>query len=295
MNELRLSGLRSDNLLAFLTLLGLLRCLEIRNSHWEPRVAWKDGVPSLHLKLDADKKEVLGCVVDGIETYAKKMKFKGVKDIGDIDEFKKLQDSVDPDVITVLGSSAMLNNKKDKVRANSLCMMFGSGHQNFLARLEMAVCIGNSREQIVKDIHDALFSGWHYTKSNLAFRWDPKEYRPHAFLPTNPSKDSATCVEGACRLAAIGFLSYTCVPTSRGLGTVSCVNENVYWPIWDAKISLATILAIMRHPSIRLLEDKQRMEDAKEELYEYGIKQVMSSRLFWDGKFKNASHAKRII
>ena len=295
MSELRLSGLRSDNLLAFLALLGMLKCLEAKNSHWEPRISWNEGVPTLHLKANAGKKEVLECIAGGIETYAQKVRFDGAKDVGDVGEFKKLQDSADPDIVSALGSSAMLNRKKDKVQRNLLCMMSGAGHQHFLARLEGAVCIENCRERVIENIRNALFSDWHYTESNWAFRWDPKEYRPHAFRAVNPSKDSVTCVDGACRLAAVGFLSFTCVPTNRGIGTVSCVGDRVCWPIWGARISMATILAIMRLPNIRLLEDAQRGEDAKRELRDYGIVQVMSSRLFWDGDFKNASNAKRLI
>jgi hypothetical protein len=42
--ELPLPGLESDNLLAFLALLGLLRLLEVARPEWRPRIAWR-GTP----------------------------------------------------------------------------------------------------------------------------------------------------------------------------------------------------------------------------------------------------------
>ncbi len=296
MIELSLKGLKSDNLLAFLALLGLLKCLEVKDNDLEPRVTWKNGSPLLYINRNKlDKKEILDYIVKGIEAYAQKMKFKGIKNIGSITDFKELEKSLDHDVITVLGSSAILNKGKKKIVANALCMMFGSGHQDFLTRLENATCLKEDREQIIKSIHDALFFDWYYVESKLSFRWDPKEYRSHALRSSDPKKDPVTCVSGACRLAAIGFLAYVCVPTAKGLGTVSCVGETVYWPIWNIKLSLTAILTIMHHPNIKMLSDKQKIKDIRDEFYGYGIEQIMSSELFWDDRFKNSKNAKRVI
>lgn len=292
MSKFRLPGLRSDILLAFMALLGLLKILDAKERASKPRVDWEGNAPSLYINSNIDEEKLLNNIVDGLGEYSKKMNFVGVKNISDLKEFKKLQDSIDPDIMSVLGSSVILNKKGDGVIANPLCMMFGSGHQNFLERLEKAVHIDNDRNRMIEIMRNALFRTWVYEESDLAFRWDPKEYRPHALRHMDPSKERVMVVEGACRLAAVGFLSYTCVPTSKGLGTISCIEDEIRWPIWTGKMSLATILAVMRLPHIRM-SSEQKTKNAME-LRQYGIKKIMSARLFWDGKFRNVGNAKRI-
>ena len=47
----RLEGLEPDNLLAFLTLLGFLRALEVARPLWRPRAAWTLNDPPLRPAL----------------------------------------------------------------------------------------------------------------------------------------------------------------------------------------------------------------------------------------------------
>ena len=54
----RLDGLDSDNLLAFLALLGLLRSLQEAAPSWLPRVAWSVDAPPLRPVLSLPKRSI---------------------------------------------------------------------------------------------------------------------------------------------------------------------------------------------------------------------------------------------
>ena len=360
MTEISLSGLGRSNPLAFLALLGLLRCLE--GGGWSPRVAWRDKSPVLYLSGNVTEKQVVSKAMMGLKEYSSKMKFgciknlktedhndgkvseqqKGeecdiekkkskdcpeiphtcIKNLKTLSEFREMQKTVDPEIIAALGSDGSLKKGKGKssIEPTPLCMMFGSGHQNFLERLDNAVSVNDDEEpDVSKMIHDALFRSWERKESKMLFRWDPDEYRPHAYRLNDPTSEDASGVEGANRLAAIGFTAYCCVPTTGGLETVSYNNNTLYWPIWNVEISLAAIVCIMRHPHIRKgasMQAKKKISQVpfisdtssdtarasmqakkkiSQELNAYGIECVMASEIFWDGKYRNAQNAGRVI
>ena len=70
----RLVGIEPDNLLGFLALLGLLRCLEEARPEWRPRASWSVDEPPtrpmLHLADGSDAREVATGAGDGLGRLA---------------------------------------------------------------------------------------------------------------------------------------------------------------------------------------------------------------------------------
>ena len=298
-NEFPLAGPPVGSLLGFLSLLGLLRSLEEAGEKWKPMLAWRDDVPHLRVCEPATEQEVADAAAKGIEAFGKKLRFPAPDPGVEVDEFRKWQREMDPEAVAALGSDACLKKDKDVVETTVLCMMFGAGRQNFLRRLSEATRAGDGgRREAQKSIHAALFSRWRYTDTvpKIAFRWDPTEYRPHALQDTDPKSDLVQTVNGANRLAAVGFTTYQCVPTRRGLSAVSCMEggarrDYVMWPVWSNHISLAALRVLMRHPSIKEVARGGDALEARRALRSYGVKTVMKAEVFWDGKFKNVGRA----
>ena len=321
-----LAGIEMHNLLGFLSLLGLLKTLEIARPRWYPCVEWPGISPQIQVAEDVQEQDVSVAAVDGLIKLGKKMDFGSYQMKISLDEFKDIQNTLNPDILVALGSDGALENergwkrkvregggkeneengkgdKKKKEKENELtptplCMMFGSGHQLFLSRLHNATSIGGERRSVESEISAALFEEWNYKDKNskIMFRWDPKEYRPHAYRNKDPSNSPSYTMNGANRLAAVGFTSYYCVPTNRGLATISCGKNSVLWPVWTPAISLASISSIMHHPDMSGLaaSNDPEKDNSGGKLKAYGVRCVMKADLFWDDKFKNVGVAKQI-
>ncbi len=309
--EFKLLGLTMNNLLAFLTLLGLLKTLERSKSEWNPQIFWKDTFAYLYVsENDVKKDQIVKAVINGLKSFGKEMKFKilGVPQLNEIDveKFKKLQDGIDVELVAALGSdgSRTKKNKMILLQYTPLCLLLGAGHQNFLERLESTTTINDSN--IENEINEALFNSWddierkRQKNDKITFRWSPEEYRPHAYRAIDPSKDHVIPINGANRLAAIGFRLYSCVPTNHGLDTMSYHKQNkeecLIWPIWNTRMTLATIRILMRHPNMKkIITAKNKQYDKIiKEFQSYGVERIMKARIFWDNKFKNVSLAERI-
>ena len=298
----RLEGPPADSLLGFLATVGLIMVLD-KTAGWTPKLAWKDNTAHLHTSTpDATESDVVEAAVKGISEFGKIMKFPFKNLKIELDEQSELQDKVNPDIAVACGSDAADRKDGNKIIAEPtpLCMMFGSGHQNFLSRLTEAVTIDETEHpRAASQIRDALFSKWKYkdTEPKIAFRWDPTEYRPHALRAVDPTKEIISTMNGANRLAAVGFTSFACVPVRRRLSTTLCKKGHIAWPIWSHPLSVAALRVMMVHPSLKKMlpnDTKSRpknMQRALEELNACGVETVMKARLFWDGKYKNVSVA----
>ena len=293
-----LRGIEMHNLLAFLSLLGLLKTLEVAMPQWSPRVEWSDISPRLCVSDDVQEHDISAAAVDGIIKFGKKMDFRSYELKLNLDEFKDIQHSLDPDILVALGSDGALGEKDKKLIPTPLCMMLGSGHQFFLSRLSNATSIKGEYQSVEKDISATLFERWNYDDkdSKIMFRWDPKEYRPHAYRNKDPSSSDTYTMNGANRLAAVGFTSYYCMPTNHGLATTACEKNSILWPVWTPAISLASISSIMRHPDmLNLAMSNNSKKDVGKHLREYGVRCIMKADLFWEGKYKNVTVAEQIM
>lgn len=302
-SQFPLPGPPPDSLLGFLSLLGLLRTLGESRPEWRPRLSWKNLVPQLHLAVNADRNDVAVASVDGLAKFGAKLRFPEPNPGTEISEFTRWQKDMDPEAVTAVGSDACpKKNDKSKADTTPLCMMFGAGRQEFLARLEQATSVRESEMEGVRaEVTSALFAQWSYGDSvpKIAFRWDPTEYRPHALQSKDPKKELIQTVNGANRLAAVGFTAYECVPTTRGLATVSCLPgeariDVALWPIWSEPLSLAAVKVAMGLPQVKKAAETKGDPVALEELQASGVRGIMRAALFWDGKFKNVRVAELV-
>lgn len=297
-----LPGPPANSLLGFLSVLGLLRSLEEADAGWAPRLSWSGMVPRLHLDGQVSQQDVAGAAVRGIEAFGTRFRFPAASPGVDIGEFARWQSAVDPEVIGAIGSDACSKRGKDVAETTALCMMFGSGRQEFLPRLALATSVGrDGRHAAEKEVSDALFSRWRYndTLPKISFRWDPKESRPHAKQDSDPKKDLVQTVNGANRLAAVGFTVCQCVPTRRGLSTTSCTvgstgRQYALWPIWSRPIPLAAVRVLVRLPRVVEAARDGAGDSTIRALRAYGITAVMRAELFWAGKFRNVRVAEPV-
>jgi hypothetical protein len=249
----RLSGLEPDNLLAFLTLLGLLRSLEAADRSQtgkvrvRPRAFWDiDKAPLRPVLRLANPVTVAGVAeqaAEGIAMLATDYDFIGRKDLnyagGEAREILEQAASVaspcersKADLLSALMSDAAIKNEKNSDEAavdpTPLCLLFGQGHQHFLERLSEVPhesappARGRGKTAVALSAGDcvaeALFSPWHRSDPTASFRWDPNEDVRYALLPGDPT-DAAYkggTQHGANRLAAIGIGALPVAPQTRG-------------------------------------------------------------------------------
>ena len=290
------------SLLGFLSVLGLLRSLDAAEPGWRPKLSWKGRSPYLHACGQVTEQNVAEAAARGIEELGSNMKFPDANPNVEANKFKEWQRTMDAEVIGAIGSDACLKKDKDAVETTPLCMMFGAGRQEFLTRLGAATSVASGdRRGVQDDVGRAMFSRWRYadTVPKIAMRWDPTEYHPAALLSKDPKTEPVYTVNGANRLAAVGFTAYQCVPTRRGLSAVSCMRGNarsdfVMWPVWSPPLSLESVRVIMRHPYIKRVASGEADLPARRALKSYGIEVVMKAELFWEGKFKNVRLAEPV-
>ena len=293
-----LRGLESDNLLAFLALLGLLRALDATRPEWEARVAWHGSPPTseLHLAVPVDRGDVIAEVNAGVRQLGavygfdrKDLKYTAV-------EFRPLASEAQRDrergrLVAALASdgSVRRNSKEGRVEITPLCLLLGQGHQHFLSRLtEMAQREGEEDEA---DLARALFETWRYEDKHESFRWDPIEDRryAHQFGDPSESRNKIGTVAGANRLAAIGLGLLTSAPTATGLATLGVTGFRrervVCWPLVGAPTSLSGYVALLAHP---WLGDEQTAL----ELARYGVLAVARARRYQVDRYFNFERAR---
>lgn len=245
----RLEGLESDNLLAFLALLGLLRALEAADrerpgrDQLRARAAWDIDTPPLRPRVflfqRATTEELTAHVDRGLEILAAAHGFGGRKDLNQsrdecrallseaaMDAARDRRDRVDV-LAALMTDAAIKDQKKAVVDPTPLCVLFGQGHQHFLERLasvprDQATPSTGKGKNVVRVsssqcLADALFRPWHRSDLTFSFRWDPEEDVRYALLagdPTDPLYQAGT-QHGANRLAAVGLGALTLAPESR--------------------------------------------------------------------------------
>ncbi len=206
-----------------------------------------------------------------------------------------------PPVASALAAalSAECPLKEDgRTNAAPLVMLFGQGHQHFLDRL-VSVPQGDLPGPLRKlkkppdlrspsMIAGALFAPWKRSDATDAFRWDPEEDQRYALRFGDPSRaGAALTVHGANRLAAIGLLSFPCMPTKRRLRAAGSdrTEEGVVflWPIWTSPFTRRSIEDLLVHPAL-LRGDRQA-------LAAFSVREIFRARRIANGKFMNVTRA----
>ena len=318
----RLDGLEPDNLLAFLALLGLLRCLEEAAPTWLPRVAWPASPnmrPSLVLHIPTKKAAIATAAAVGVKKLASRHDFDSHRDLKLSPEIAEELcsaaarggDRYFADLWAALVSDAAIRdqNKPPMVEPTPLCLMFGQGHQHFLERLsavpresqppDRGLEHGRSMEPISETdyLNETLFSPWTRPDASHSFRWDPHEDVRYAYRATDPTdpKTKATTQHGANRLAAIGLSAITVVPRRGPAGTARLAvlggardpdGSFVFsWPIWREPASLNAIRGLLGHP--RLDDPATRAS--------LGVVELRRTRRVVVGKYMNFTSAQPIF
>lgn len=314
----KLSGLESDNLLAFLALLGALRCLETTQAAWRPRVSWDANDPPLRPTLVLAEPQtptaICQAIADAATSLAEDYFFPQALG-GNASNQKDLnyEQGTARKLLTDAASgpnprraelwSALMcdaAHKDGKIEATPLCLLFGQGHQHFLDRLagvpktEEPPARGRGKSAVkvtaADTIREALFEPWERADSTPSFRWDPAEDVRYALRADDPSGDKSTTQHGANRLAALGLAMLTVTPEQRGkrvrlqvLGGAWERNAFTFsWPIWTVPTSLAGIQTLLSHPDLAL--DPPR-------LAHLSVVDVRRSRRISVGKFMNFTRA----
>jgi hypothetical protein len=313
----RLDGLEPDNLLAFLALLGLLRALEAVRAEWRPRAAWDVDRsplrPVLALSQPHFPSSIAEAAAEGTgllsEVYtfpAEKPDARAQRDLNYSDGFaRELLEDVAArrkrdaaDLWAAVMSDAATND--GQIEATPLCLLFGQGHQHFLARLAEVPRLpappargrGTNRRTLTpaETLEEALFEPWRREDPTPGFRWDPAEDVRYALRASDPSGEKSTTQHGANRLAVLGLPVFTAVPVQRGrrvrlkvIGTARGRDFFVYWPIWRTPASLAAIRAMLSHPGLTA-EDSAEVEHL-------GVVQIRRARRIVVGRFMNFSRA----
>ncbi len=276
-NAFRLDGLETDNLLGFLSLLGLLRALETARPTWFAR-AYFSGVPLrawLIVGEDADKAEIARAAADGCSQYAQLLRFDHSDLTFNQAEARRLlrgsaEEPASAFVLSALFSDAAIR-EGDRIEPTPLCAMFGQGHQSFLARLT-TVTHGTLPKNLVKirkppnlndpaRIERALFASWNRADETESFRWDHGDDRRYALRDVDPSTEKSTTEHGANRLAVLGLLSFQSAPQGGPSGRVNLATRGVSrggarrrpritWPIWERPATLRAIEALLDEPAL---------------------------------------------
>ncbi len=305
---LELPGLEPDNLLAFLSLLGLLRALETANPAWLPSASWRGPpwIACLHLAETANESAVAKAAARGVELLSAKYDVAGRRDVKfDRAEYRNYARKLRNDPTSAALASALAAEVPEKraggLNAAPLVMMFGQGHQHFLERL-VSVSRGDLPPRLRKlkpppnmrdpqKFAEALFKPWVRKDDTEGFRWDPEEDQRYALRFGDPSREGAApTVHGANRLAAIGFLSCATTPRERRMTVVGAFRDDegwgFAWPIWSEPLSRCAIEAFLAHPAL--------MHRAPLDLRVLGVQEVQCARRISNGKYMNVTRARPI-
>lgn len=299
-----LAGLEVDNLLAFLALMGLLRALEDAEPSWTPMASWT-GPPwraRLHLGVEASTRSIAEAACRGIEAIAACYDADDRANVAfELKDFRSYAERMRGDAVRASLAAALTAEHPEKrtggLQAAPLVMMFGQGHQNFLERL-LQVPRGAlpSRHRKLKkppDFRDpamveaALFSPWTRSDDADGFRWDPEDDQRYALRYGDPSSEGAApTVHGANRLAAVGFLSFACVPGMRFMARGSGRDDDgtfFVWPVWMQPLGRRAIESLLSHADL--------ISGHLDRLAPLGIAEIYQARRIANGKFMNVARA----
>ena len=305
----RLAGLEPDNLLAFLSLLGALRCLETSRPEWKVRVSWTVDAPPvcprLHVAEAVTDDDIATGALDGLTALVDAHRFpeRNLKldPVVARDELIRAANAggYPADLWAALVSDKAKKSTREEVESTPLCLLFGQGHQFFLERLASVprASLPKARQRRSagesgdsQGLSKALFSRWHRQDRTESFRWDPVEDVRYAYRAGDPSKttNKQHTQHGANRLAAIGLSVLTVFPVRRGReirlsarGGRSGRQFTLTWPVWRHPMSLAAVRSLLDHPGLGTPEVRKSL----------GVVEIRRTTRISVGKFMNYTRA----
>ena len=309
-----LAGLEPDNILSILSILGMLRALEVQSPAWGCRVRWncESGplLPMLQLDEPKTECEVAEGLAAGCQLLAVDYVFPS---LGKDFEFPKLTaETAQQHLRTAIAAgpeqrprldlfaslfSESVVGPKGTVSPTPLCLLFGQGHQFFLERLSLAAHMQGLRLNGKRSqgrapsafMRRALFRQWERADVGPSLRWDTGHWDRQWFDRfSDPATDPVKTEAGAYTLAAFGLAMLTVCAVSvkhRRRLSCLCVREDgfelsVVWPIWTRWLSLQGLKALLSHPAVFQDPSDHR---AWERL---GVRETRWSRRFEVGKYR---------
>ena len=306
----RLAGIEPDNLLAFLSLLGVLRSLETSRPEWKVKVSWTVDsppvCPRLYIAEAVTEEDITTGAIDGLTALVDAHSFpeRSLK-LGPEVARRELHLAADAggyraDLWAALVSDKAKKATREEVESTPLCLMFGQGHQFFLERLASVprASLPKSRRRgggggEIGESHElleALFSPWRRQDRTESFRWDPVEDVRYAYRAGDPSKtrNKQLTQHGANRLAAVGLSVLTVFPVRRGReirlsarGGRSGSRFTLTWPVWRHPMSLAAVRSLLDHPNPGAPEVRKSL----------GVVEMRRTTRISVGKFMNYTRA----
>jgi hypothetical protein len=276
----RLDGLESDNLLAFLALLGLLRALETARPKWQPRAAWELEKPPLRPVLviaeAVSQREICTAAAAAVSALLATIDFGKLGDLKmESGEATKTLcraaangGGFFADLCAALISDAVLDREQTRVEPTPFAYP-SVATSNFLKNA-IAITRAELPEKRGRDpsypsdtaecLAQALFAPWQRRDRPVGLRWDPDEAKRHAYQWRAPTRDPPTTQHGANRLAIVGLSAVVAVPMIvHDRPQLSVIGGedggdrfSFAWPIWRSPASLSAVRALLSHPDLRM-------------------------------------------
>lgn len=303
-------GLRSDNLLAYLAALGVLRMASLAWPNGGPRLSWELAdvcwQPRLHLSEDVDRSQFVRCLHKELQASSKIAAFNLADDLTlDTKSYRNvliesqkrasIDNRSDVDFLSAFGSEvipARRNGKTiDQMSDTAFRTMSGAGHQHFLGTIRTIVA-----DTTAEHLSKALFNAWKYDDplEKHSMRWDPQDDIRHALRWDNPSGDKnrkqSGSVWGANRLAIEALPLFPSQPVGQRLKTTGFAERSdratdVTWAVWSAPIGLMEVLSLVSQSELQV----EKPDRSKLKLR--GIVDIYRCERFTRDKYRNFTPA----
>lgn len=274
-----LTGLDADNLLAFLSLLGLMHAMDTIRPDWNARVNW-DGLPPkpvIHINNPISQQEI----VSTVRKYALKYQkvygyFRGKtslvptkndinKNLSEderisiyyeyIKDLSRLEDEHERAIaMSTMASLARLMVKDGRYMIEDTPLKLVSANQEFIGTMYNLFLFANRESKFNKCLSKSLFSIWENQDKKNSLRLSPEDDRRYAYRFYDPSPEGSRSEWGANLLASIGMTTLCLIPGKTKFSLIGYKGKRsegyFTWPIWDNEISFSALISLMMHPQI---------------------------------------------
>lgn len=309
MTRFDLTGLKADNLVAFMAALGTLRTCSLIHAERTPKLAWTLTGRSWSATLQLDGAISQDDLIGSLHEYLRTPASAPALHIADnltvaVEDFQaalmasyahaRLDNRAAVDFLAAFGSDAVQSQVAGKpsgrIADTAFRTMSGAGHQHFLGTMRTIIADTTAQHLLA-----ALFAPWDYSDplQNHSLRWDPQDDVRYALQWTEPSKDNdrkkTGSMWGAYRLAIEALPLFTTAPQAGRLVTTGFTEDRrrteLTWPIWDPFIDLPAVHSLIA------LSALQRSVPDRQELARRGIRELFRCRRITEGKFRNFTAA----